>query len=57
MTKYLPTVIAIVTAAAVAAAPSIQGLLANHPTASTIVAAIYAIVAHFLPSPVAPSAA
>lgn len=54
MSKYLPTIIAIVTAAAVAATPAIQTVLAAHPTVSVIVAALYAILTHWLPSPVTP---
>lgn len=55
MTKWLPTVIAAATALAAIFAPSVQGTVAAHPELSTILAAIYAIVAHFLPSPTSTS--
>lgn len=56
MTKLLPTLIAALTAIAVAVAPQIQAILAHHPVVSAIVAAIYAILTHWLPSPAAPPA-
>lgn len=51
--KYLPTIIAAVSAAAIAIAPVVRADLGAHPEAAGIVAAIYAIMSHFLPSPVA----
>lgn len=57
MKALLPTIIAALTAVAVAVAPQIQAILAAHPTISVIVAAVYAIIAHWLPSPAAPPVA
>ena len=57
MKALLPTIIAALTAVAVAVAPQIQAVLAAHPTISVIVAAVYAIIAHWLPSPAAPPVA
>ena len=51
MSRYLPTIIAALSAVAVAVTPAVQAALAHHPAVSTIVAAVYAIVAHWLPSP------
>jgi hypothetical protein len=53
MSKYLPTIIAAATGMAIAIAPQLRAALAAHPEVTTVVAAAYAIVAHWLPSPVA----
>ncbi|HTV56330.1 MAG TPA: hypothetical protein VMI06_15615 [Terriglobia bacterium] len=53
MAKYLPTIIAALTAMAVAIAPQAQAALAGHPEVAAAVAAAYAIVSHWLPSPMA----
>ena len=49
--KYVLSIIPAIIAAATAAAPQIQALLVKHPVASAIVAALYAILAHWAPSP------
>lgn len=51
MQKYILSVIPIVSAAIVAASPQIQAALAAHPLAAAIVSAVYAVLAHFAPSP------
>ncbi len=53
MQKYIPSLIPILTAAGIAAAPGIQASLAHHPLVSACVAAAYAVVTHWLPSPTA----
>ena len=53
MKKYLPSIIAAASAMAVAVAPAVQSALAHHPTVTAVVAAIGAIIAHWLPSPTA----
>ncbi len=55
MLKYLPSVLPLVVAVAVAFGPQLQALLAGHPAAAAIVGALYAVLAHALPSPVAQS--
>jgi hypothetical protein len=50
----LPTIIAAFGTIAVAVAPAIQSKVASHPTLSVVLAGVYAIVAHWLPSPTAP---
>lgn len=57
MKKYLPTILAVLSAVAVAVTPTIQAALSHHPEAATIVAALYAVIAHWLPSPAAPPVA
>ena len=49
--KYLPSILSVLGTVAVALAPQIQGLLAKHPEAATTVAALWAILNHWLPSP------
>jgi hypothetical protein len=51
MSKYLPTILPVVTTAAIAVAPQVQAGLGRHPIISAVVAAAYAILAHWLPSP------
>jgi hypothetical protein len=51
--KYLPTIIAAVTAGLIAIAPQAQADLAAHPELTAAVAAAFAIMSHWLPSPVA----
>jgi hypothetical protein len=51
--KYLPTIIAAVTAAAIAISPQVQASFAHHPEAEGIAALLYAVLTHLLPSPVA----
>ena len=49
--KLLPSIIAIVAGAAVAAAPALQIVIANHPLAATICATLYAVLCHLAPQP------
>jgi len=51
MKKYLPSIIAIVTAAATAATPLIQQLIAAHPKLAIVAGTLSWLVAHWLPSP------
>jgi hypothetical protein len=54
--KYLPSILAALSALAAIFAPQVQGLVAAHPTLSIVLTSVLAIVSHFLPSPVAPAA-
>jgi predicted PhzF superfamily epimerase YddE/YHI9 len=54
--KLWPTLLAVATLLATTFAPTIQHAIAGHPTLATALAAIYAIGAHFMPSPAAPPA-
>jgi hypothetical protein len=49
--RYAPSIIAIVSVIATAAAPQIQAYIQAHPTFSALVFGIGAIFAHFYPSP------
>jgi hypothetical protein len=49
--KYLPTIIAVITAVAGILAPQLQALIAHHPGASTLLLSVYAVLTHLLPSP------
>jgi hypothetical protein len=49
--KYLPSIIAILTAAATAATPLIQQLIAAHPKLAVASGLVSWLVAHWLPSP------
>lgn len=51
MKKYLPSIIAILTAAATAATPLIQQLIAAHPKLAVASGLVSWLVAHWLPSP------
>lgn len=49
--KYLASIVAAAAALATIFAPAIQGVVAAHPALATVLAALYSILAHFLPSP------
>jgi len=51
---YLPSILAAVMAVASVFAGPVQALIAAHPAVAGVLAAVYAIMAHFLPSPAAP---
>jgi len=53
MTKYLPSVVPVVVALLTAITPTIQDWFTKHPTIGIATAAVYAVVAHWLPSPTA----
>lgn len=54
--KILPTLLTIAGVAATVLSGNVQGLLAAHPTAAAIVAAVWSILLHLMPSPMAPVA-
>jgi hypothetical protein len=49
--KWLPTLLPVLAALGVALEPSAQALIAAHPLASTVAAALYALLAHICPHP------
>lgn len=49
--KYIPSILAALGALAGLFAPQAQAFVSAHPQLSLIFTSIYAIVAHFLPSP------
>ena len=53
MAKFIPSFIPILIALAVAVAPYIQAWMGAHPMAMTLLGALYAVLTHLLPSPVA----
>jgi len=54
MTKWIPSILAALGAAGAVFVPGAQAFLIAHPAASTAVSLLYAILAHVLPSPMAP---
>lgn len=51
MAKYLPSIVAALVSLAGLFAPQLQGVISAHPQVSAVIAGLYAILAHFLPSP------
>jgi hypothetical protein len=51
MTKYLPTLVLILTALGSALAPSIQHVVGAHPALFGALSSILGVVLHWLPSP------
>lgn len=54
MTKLkslLPSLIALATAALTIFSPVLQGYVSAHPSVSAVLAAVYAVIAHLMPSP------
>lgn len=51
--RYWPSIVPVITAIWALYGTAIQHFVASKPMASVIVAAIYAIVAHLMPSPAA----
>lgn len=49
--KYLPSIIAVLVGALSVLLKPIQGWISVHPAVATILAALYAVLAHVLPSP------
>ena len=49
--KYLPSIIAALSALAGLFAPQVQALVAAHPSVALVMSGLYAIFAHFMPSP------
>ena len=52
---WLTSIIALASAAVSIFTPQISHGISTHPTIATIIAAVYAIFAHLMPSPVASS--
>lgn len=55
--KYLASVLPLLVAVAALLTPFIAPLVAAHPTVATVIAALVAIVNHWVPSPNAPPVA
>ena len=53
MSQYIPSIVAAVTALVTIFTPEIQQVVVNHPAWASTLAAIYAIMTHLMPSPVA----
>ena len=53
MSQYIPSIVAALTALATIFTPEIQQAVVSHPAWASTLAAIYAIIAHLIPSPVA----
>lgn len=51
MVKWVPTIIAVATAAVLAASPAVQAVWAAHPTVAGVVSSVFAVIVHLLPSP------
>lgn len=51
--KFWPTIVSVGTLVAGVLSPSFQGVIAAHPTVSAVVAGVWAVLSHLLPSPVA----
>ena len=51
MTKYIPTVLAVIVAVLGTLAPQIQDLIQAHPAIALYAAALGTIAAHFAPQP------
>lgn len=54
MKKWLPSLISLGTMALTVFTPAIQSSISSHPTLSAVLAGIFAIVTHILPSPTDP---
>lgn len=54
MKKYLPTLLAIGSAALTAALPTLQTLVASNPKAAIAVSALAVVASSFAPSPLSP---
>jgi hypothetical protein len=52
MKNWWPSVLAAVVAVVTAVAPWLQTLVSHHPALAAVLGALYAILAHVLPSPV-----
>lgn len=52
--KYLPSLLAVGSTALVVYTPALQAAVASHPALSFTLTMVSVIVAHLLPSPVAP---
>jgi len=53
MSKYLSSILSLLAVVATFVAPQIQTAISAHPAFAAVLAAVVAIVNHFLPSPVA----
>jgi len=51
MTKWLPSLLPMLAAIGVAAAPLAQTFISTHPRLSAAIAVAYAILTHLMPSP------
>lgn len=52
MTKFLPSVLPIAVALLTAVTPIVQDWLVSHPVYTAAIASVFAVVNHWLPSPV-----
>ena len=51
--QWLMSLVALIGAAATIYQPQVHTALMNHPDAATVIAGLYAILAHLMPSPIA----
>lgn len=51
MTKYIPTILALLVLVAGAVADPVSGFVAQHPTLALVITQVVAILNHWLPSP------
>lgn len=57
LSKWWPTIVALLTTISPLVLPAVQHLVAAHPSLATILLGLYSVLTHILPSPVAtPSA-
>ena len=54
MMKWLPTVLTLLVLVAGAVAQPVQDFVSLHPMLALVLGSVYAMLKHFLPSPVAP---
>lgn len=52
LTSYLPSIVSALIAVLSIFSTDVQGLITSHPAIATSLGALYAILAHLLPSPV-----
>lgn len=51
MTKWLPSILPILLLAADQFSSAVQSFLVGHPKMAVLIAAVYAVIAHLIPSP------
>lgn len=49
--KLWPSILPVLTLIFTALVPTIQSAIASHPLVSTVLASVYAVLAHIMPSP------
>lgn len=49
--RLIPSILAAIAGTASIFSPQLNAVVSNHPAAAGVIAALYAILSHFLPSP------